>query len=247
MKLKPQFVIPQVNTVGLVLYYKLWAGLTTTATVFDYSLSGNNGTPSGTSIVPANPGFDLAGSDEYFDTGSPFQLTFRGSFTIAMWVKLDDGRPAALDTLFGEFDSVGANSRVSISVGAFTGVLTFIYESEGNSGTNAATNTSAFIDNQTPWIFIAVTMDATVEGAGGKLIYVNGSIATLGASDGDTTGVTSSAFTSTTNVFIGALNTDGTDTENVAGLFDEPMIFNVAKTASEVQSIFESTRWRYGV
>ena len=50
-----KYLQPQVNTVGLVAHWKLWAGFTSSVKVFDYSLNGNIGTVSGAS--PSYPGF----------------------------------------------------------------------------------------------------------------------------------------------------------------------------------------------
>ncbi len=68
--IKPELLVPQINTVGLVAHYKLWAGLTTTASVFDYSLGGKSGTPTGTDIAPAFPGFTFNGTDDFIDVGN---------------------------------------------------------------------------------------------------------------------------------------------------------------------------------
>lgn len=238
-----RYIRPQIDRTGLVLYHKLWAGLTTTATVFDYSLNGNDGTPTGTSIVPAYPGFDLAGSNEYFDVGATLQATFRSSFTCIIWAKLDEGQPAAQEVLMGVIDG---DSRMDFAVTG-AGKVTFRYISEGNAGTAATTDAAVFASGQADWTQIAVVLDATLEGPGGKVIYVNGALQTLGASDGDTSLVISSAWTSVQDLYIGAQDNGGSDASNIAGLIDEPMIFNVAKTAADMKSIFELTRWRYSV
>ncbi len=68
--IKPELLVPQVNTVGLVTHYKLWAGLTTTGEVFDYSLGGATGTVTGTGIAPTYPGFSFNGTDDFIDVGN---------------------------------------------------------------------------------------------------------------------------------------------------------------------------------
>jgi hypothetical protein len=77
---------PQFSTKGLVAYYKLWAGLTSTGSVFDYSQSGFTGATAGTDIAPAYPGFVFNGTDdEIFMTQGPGSV-----LTIVMWIKVDD-------------------------------------------------------------------------------------------------------------------------------------------------------------
>ena len=89
-------------------------------------------------------------------------------------------------------------------------------------------------------------LDSTLEGAGGKKIYLDGVLQTLdGANNGNTTGVTSSAFTSAQNLYVGGYNNNGVAGFFFAGLLDDAMLFNVAKTAAEVRSIYEQTRWRF--
>lgn len=44
---------------------------------------------------------DLDGSNEYIDTGSPFQSTFRNSSSISAWIKPTDGIPSAENTIMG--------------------------------------------------------------------------------------------------------------------------------------------------
>ncbi len=235
---------PQVNTLGQVLHYKLWAGLTTTATVFDYSLNGNDGTVSSVP-TPVFPGFDFDGSDDYIDTNATFQSTLRGSFTISLWIKPDDGIPGTTEALIGVFDTAGANSLMVVEILDTTGKVRFQYISEGNAGTAARENTG-FSNGQETWHHVAVTIDSTIEGEGAKLIYIDGDLSTLDF-DGDTTGVTSSEFTTADNIFTGALNTDGTDGSNFEGLMDDVRIFDVVKSAAEIKSIYEQARWRYGI
>ncbi len=80
-----KYLKPQFSTVGLVAYYKLFLGLTTTASVFDYALNGFAGIPFGTDIAPAYPGFAFNGTDDRIDFVS-------GSVsvkTIIQWVRKD--------------------------------------------------------------------------------------------------------------------------------------------------------------
>ncbi len=84
--IKLELLVPQVNTVGLVAHYKLWAGLTTTGEVFDYTLNGFTGIVNGPNIAPVYPGFSFDGSQDVIDIGTgPSSVK-----TILMWVNPTD-------------------------------------------------------------------------------------------------------------------------------------------------------------
>ncbi len=223
-----------------VLYYKLFAGFTTGAIVYDYSGNGNDGTANGTTIVPAYPGFSIGGTDEFFDVGSTLQSTFRDSFSISCWFRADDGQPAAQQILFGVRDGIhtGVSSNIVLLDVATDGKLGFRYETDGN-GRLCATGVVLANGQET---FHHIMATAT---AGESLrIYFDGVLkATV-----DTANPTALVFADYVNandVYIGASNDTGTDDDHFAGVIDEPMIFGAAKTAAEVKSIYESQRWRY--
>lgn len=241
---KSRYLRPQVNTAGAVLYYKLWTGPMPDGNTFDYSLTGNTGTLTGTSLVYKYPGLDLAGDDEYIDTGSTFQATFRASFSISMWVKPDDGRPSPTEWFAGARDPTGDDSKVEIryDVG---GLIDFAYQSEGNGGNLAKTKTYVFVDEQETWHHIVCVADSDANGVGGKLIYFDGVNQTLFASsDGSTSGVTFADFTSGRNLFIGDYNRNGSHAP-AATVMDEILIYNKALSAAEVKSIYGASRWRF--
>jgi hypothetical protein len=75
---------PEPSDKGLAAHYKLWTGLTTTANVFDYTMGGFNGIPSGTDIAPAYPGFKLNGTDDFIDAtaAGPSAVS-----TVAIWIE----------------------------------------------------------------------------------------------------------------------------------------------------------------
>ncbi len=80
--MEAKYLHPTPSTLGLDAHYKLWAGLTSATTVFDYSLGGKPGTLEGTDIVPAYPGFAFNGTDDFIDVGNQGGLIR----TVAMWV-----------------------------------------------------------------------------------------------------------------------------------------------------------------
>ncbi len=240
-----ELLTPQVNTLGLVAQYKLQHGPMNASEVFDYSLNGLVGTLTGSTIFAAYPGLDLAGVDEHIDVGSPLESILKSSFTIIIWAKVDDGQPGSQTILIGEQDGTSF-VNMALTGGATPGRIAFRLQAAGNKGTDAIT--TAQLDNGTgDWKFCAGVMDATLTGPGGKVIYVDGVVSALGANDGDTTDVVSADYVSTENLVIGATNNGGVIGSFTGGLYGEVLIFNVAKTAAEIRSIYEITRSTYGV
>ncbi len=236
---------PQVDTKGLILHYKLWSGLKSSGKIFDYSLNGNEGAPNGSNIVPVYPGFSFNGSNDYIDTGDPFQSTFRASFTFSIWAKLDDGQKSGGNFLSGTRQLAGANNDIFFLIGS-TGTVSFYYEANGNSGTVART-AGVITDGLQSWKHFCFVADSTIGGVGGKKIYINGVIQTLSGGNGSTSGVTFAEYTSAVGLYAGARNLDGTAAGFSGGKFDDVMLFNIAKSALDIKNIYELTRWRYGV
>ncbi len=116
--IKPELLVPQVNTVGLVAHYKLWAGLTTAGDVFDYSLNGNTGTVTGTDITPVYPGFSFNGTDDFIDVGNQGGTIM----TMAMWVNAASigGNDYPLDINGGTFISIESGEIVDHDMGPST-------------------------------------------------------------------------------------------------------------------------------
>ena len=141
--IKPELLVPQISTVGLVAHYKLWAGLTSTASVFDYSLGGKPGTPTGTDIAPAFPGFTCNGIDDFIDVGTgPTAVN-----SVLMWVKLTS--IASTEHILGL--QTGIYLRVAIGAfqaPGFTGGTTILY--------NNGIATPAAVKAET-WHFVGVT------------------------------------------------------------------------------------------
>ena len=227
---------PQINTVGLILHYKLWAGLTTSALVFDYSLNGNDGTVV-SAPPPVFPGFDFDGSGDYINTGDTFQSTFRGDFTLSAWVKPDDGQPSSSSVIMGARNATvqdvvlfNQNSVGSLRIQTTINNIDVIVDSDN----------IVFANGQESWHHIAAVVDTTAKT---MTLYFDGAL----AGSGSTATQTPTDFTTDQNLWIGVGNNNSVVFLPYAGLIDEPMIFNKTKTAAEIKSIYESTRWRYSI
>ncbi len=231
MSMRQRFQRPTPSSKGLVGWWKMYDG-----TVLDYSSNDNNGTLAGTSLVYDYPGLNLAGDDEYIDTGSAFQSTFRASWSASIWVKPDDGRPAALEYLLGTANGT-AQDRVYVAVLA-SGDIRFLVASNGATVFHDSDN-MVFTNGQQTWHHIVVVAIADTS----LRVYFDG----IDEGSTDASGLTFADWTSADEVFIGALDNTGTDTGHFAGKLDDVRLFNVAKSAEEARNLFELTRWRYGV
>ncbi len=132
---------PQISTVGLVAHYKLWAGLTTTGAVFDYSLNGLIGTLNGPTVAPAYPGFFFDGAQDFIDIGSgPSSVK-----SVSVWIKQADiaGNEFPIDLNGTDYISVVSGA---VTVNGFTAAVLYVGGVLGTSGVTAiAADTWAYI------------------------------------------------------------------------------------------------------
>jgi len=240
------------TAMSCVAHYKLndnaWSFLVT-----DSSGNGNHGTAQRKTVNLHTAGLNGGahrqnGSSDYTDCGDPFESTFRGSHSISIWVKPDDGRPDTNEVLIGVRDETGDDSESEIQI-TTDGKARLRYISEGNAGNTATTAAAVFADGAASgWTHIVGVFDSSVGGVGGKKIYINGDEASLdNTDDGSTAGVTFAGFTSALNLFIGATNENGSDARHFAGGIDNVMIFGKALTAAEVAGLYNGGAGRESI
>lgn len=141
--MKEKYRKPQISTVGLVAHYKLWAGLTDASTVFDYSLSGKPGTPTGTDIAPAYPGFSFNGTDDFIDVGNQ-----GGAIkSIGIWINVTSiaGFNYVIDLNGTDYISINADT---VGAAGFAGSTFYV---DGVAANTIAVNT---------WHLIGLTIGA---------------------------------------------------------------------------------------
>ena len=227
-----------------VAHYKLDDDAANT-TVVD-ATGGSNGTLAGGDDTEdinitgqIDGGLDTNGSDDHIDANATFQATLRASFSFTLLVKPDDGQPAADQIFIGVLDQTGDDSQAYIMLDT-DGKVRFNYESEGNAGNIAITSDVIFENGPaSTWTHITCVAYSTVNGVGGKKIYINGIEATLGT-NGSTAGVTFSQFTSAQNLYIGAYNLNGSASVRFAGGLDDVQLFDQALAAGAVKAIYDA-------
>jgi len=170
--------------------------------------------------------------DDYIDTGSAFQSTFRGSHSISFWVKPSDGQPSAQYRILGSKNSTTEDWQyISLET---NGKVKYIFESNNNQA-SAETDAVVFADGAVGWAHITVVADSTLAAVGGTIIYINGVLATSG--DGDTSSVVFSDYTSGDEIFIGAQDAVGGAADFFTGSLKNVAIWSRALTATEIQNV----------
>ncbi len=222
---------PQVNTVGLIAHYKLWAGFTSTSKVFDYSLNGHTGTVVGTSCLPKFPGFDFDGSADYIEIADHNDFTPAGTpFSISIWVNM---RSFVYFIPASKWQA-GSNKEWLLYTGTQKKIFFHMYDDNAYIGRTYGTSLASY---EGKWTHFVATYDGGTKSAGLK-IYLNGNKV-------DDANSESGSFESVKNysqpVWIGRYSANYSN-----GLIDDVMFFNKELSVIEVKSIYEVTRWRYG-
>ena len=226
--MKKKYIKLHPSSIGLVGHWKLWAGLTSTATVFDYSFKGNDGTLFA-DPTPAFPGFSFDGVGDHI--AANVALVSAYPFTFSAWINqpvLDTGAIFSITDL--------SDNDLYTYMGTTNGGLFQAVLRENGQTEKTTTSDSAVITADT-WHHVAIVFtNATT-----RTLYVDGSVVA-------STGTDSITFDTNIDLWaLGAYVTSGGVISPMAGKIDDVMIFNVAKSAAEIKSIHEVTRWRYGV
>ena len=228
--IKPELLVPQVNTVGLVAHYKLWAGLTTTGEVFDYALNGSTGTVTG--ATPAYPGFLFDAVNDEINCGSATVIggIFLGGGSVSVWL-LSSGR--------GENNEGNAIEKTAWMVQMITDTTTMRFQHNFTLTANEGQwdwDITAGV-----WQHIVIVYDNDLA-TNNPIVYLNG--ASVSVTEVTTPGNDLQESDAASNLMIG----DNTASDRSwDGKIGDVMLFNTMKTAADAKSIYELTRWRYGV
>ena len=174
------------------------------------------------------------GTGDYINTADTFQSTFRGSFSWSFWVKLNDGQPSANITLLG---SKNTNSEDVCHVTVVTdGTIRVRYHANYDP-CDYTTDAAVFSDGANDWKHVCVTVTKTTNTA--IAIYVDGAVV-AGTLTNAVAEAAHAAWTSTLDVYIGGLNSEGSAANMWVGNIDEVALWNVALDADAVTAIYNS-------
>lgn len=202
----------------IVSYYKFDGDLTD-------SVGSNDGTNQGSSDVTGfiNNGREFDGNNDYVDLGSPSDFGISGSQnrTVTLWFKQDDDAHTEPLFTFGTY-ATGKAWRFRAQAGQLR------IEIQGSGYTS-----SGLSYTEGNWYFAAVVLDGTT--LGDHTLYL-----------GDTAGNLNSESASGTST----VNTDGSGSAIIAqverllstqafdGIIDEVAVFDVAKSQSDIETIY---------
>ena len=190
----------------------------------------------------------LDGAGDYLDTGASFQSIFRGSFSVACWVKLDDGSPPSARNMWGVIEGSSTDYECSLAV-ASGGVMQFNFVADGENNGSCAHSLlnddviPLFEDGPTPWRHVVCVMEMDA-GSGNSIgrLYVNGVKVTDDSNCNGMTKTNHQGFTATGSVVIGAnhLKFGGSNLyiNNMAGKVDEHAIWGEALDNDAVAEIY---------
>tara|TARA_Y100000310_G_scaffold118131_1_gene116903 strand:+ start:6728 stop:10192 length:3465 start_codon:yes stop_codon:yes gene_type:complete len=167
--------------------------------------------------------------DTFIDLGDSFQSTFRSSFSIALWVKPEDGQPSATQIFCG---SENSTDQDTVYVGITTaGNTVFKYQSDNDEAAGIS-DSAVFSNGQNDWHHVVCTADS-----GGNLVtYVNGVVV-------DTTAhsCTFADWTSSDEFYLGAHDQNGSAANRFTGQIRDFKLFPSALEAGDVRKLYS---WR---
>ena len=191
--------------------------------------------------LPNAYSLEFDGTNDYVDTSSPFESTFKDSFTISSWVKPTDGRPSAYEYIYGIYGASGGKNRITLISGA-NGELNIRFRAnDAGSGDSGGDTAAIWADGESTWTHTVVVADSTISGNDGLVLYVNG-VKTAISGSGDTSAITFSDFNTTHNFILGSASvSSGVGTSNTfAGKLDEVAIWNTALSAGDISALYQA-------
>ena len=165
-------------------------------------------------------GLNLNGSNQYIDMGMNIDLT--GSYTLYCWFKTAFAPAATGNFISRNNDGIGAGFFLRMSN---TGTIQCIHYPK--PGLNSISSAGAYADSN--WHMAACTFEVGV----GSALYVDG------VSQGTVASTTSGIGSFTQKFMVG--RQDYTTGRYFGGVIDNPMVFDYAKTASEVLTDYNNS------
>lgn len=175
------------------------------------------------------------GTGDYIDTNSTFQSTIRGNFSVSCWVNLSDSTPAASNYIWGS--NLGHTDKLYCGYTSSGPRWYFYIESDNDSDSiNYASGLTG--DGPTGWYNVMVTVALVGGGDSVIRLYVNGS--ELVNSTSGMTSANQANFTTTSNMFIGCYNNEGTPASLLTGNISDWAIWNGTLDADNATAVYNS-------
>lgn len=193
--------------------------------------------------IDVDPGaFDLDGSADYVAIPRINGL-FGTDLTFTMWMKSDDGQPAANDFFVASQDTDDAAFNMSIIT---SGKLRMVVTDGTATQAWATDNATTFTDGVQAWHHIAGRIDQTADQMD---LFVDGVKLTLTTGsqyqgDGDTGNQNwgDYAYLYTETPFVGARNNNGTPDLFWSGIISDFRIYQSALSDADITAIYDATK-----
>ena len=149
----------------------------------------------------------------FFEPDSITNTTFRSNFSIAFWIKIDDGQPATQQIMCGQKGAADSNILLSVET---DGKIMFTFTANSDIHQNK-TNAAVFADGDNAYKHIGVSMQKTGDGTVSvSEIFVDGEkLATTRVGSGDIDGANHGQWAHESDVF--GIGVAGTSRETGAG------------------------------
>jgi len=190
-------------------------------------------------IVNLDAAFYVSDSDTDYATGSYVETPMTGSHSISVWIKPNDGQPAAESRILGIKGDTWAQNHAMIALQT-DGKIGYTYKSNNNTS-GAYTNAAVFSDGAlTGWTHVCVTANHATGGAGGLILYINGIAQTLqsgSTANGNTSSVTFADWDgdSATTFYLGTQNADSS--VDYGGYIADAKVFTDVLSQPEVAQL----------
>ncbi len=213
-------------------YWKLdesaWNNNCSTATVFDSSANGNNGTacpastgPVGNSIGARGRAGNFDGTDDYLDVGD---VTYSDSISIEMWIQLHAVDSITWKDIVLKRNSTGVtagSNEFELAVNKDRNIIWNAWDSGGTGIVNAVGNTAL---NLNQWYHVAIVHSGS---GGNSTIYLNGNI------DSITTNSALTLANLNSKLQFGARSASN-DSRYFNGLIDDVVFYSYARTPAQI-------------
>ena len=174
------------------------------------------------------------GTGDYLDLGNPFQSTMQGSFSVAFWMKPDDGQPSANQVLLGSDNSADEDAFfVTLDT---AGKIKIDHEAD-NDDASYITDAAVYANGAGAYKHIVVTVTKNTSGNTSYIIYVDGS-AVAGSLTNAVSDTNHANFTSDINFYAGGLNDNGSLVSAYTGKIDELALWSTALTSGNVTATY---------
>ena len=196
---------------------------------------GNN--ISSTQAVEAKYSANFDGTNDYIDTGATFNSVFQGNWSVSVWVNFTDKDPSSNEYVWGS--EIGTEDVIRF--GQLSNQTYNFYFKSNNDAADSnswATGYNDGDDGETGWQhFVITAKNRTGSNATQIICYQNGVLKTNVIAG--LTGTNHAAFTST-NLFLGARNDDGTAELFSASKISSFAIWNAILDADAVAAIYNN-------